>query len=55
MSDEIKIKCTKCGDTTFRFDIALLELRGDVLCECTTCSSTVRVRLGQDEVRITAP
>jgi hypothetical protein len=55
MSEEINIKCTKCGETTFRFDISLLKLKGEVVCECTTCMATVRVRLGQDEVRIISP
>lgn len=54
MGDETTIKCTKCGQSTFHFNMGLIELRGEVACECAACNAVVRVRLDQDEVRIIA-
>lgn len=54
MSDEITVRCTKCGQSAFRFSLQLLELKGEVICECSACNSAVRVRLCQDEVHIIA-
>lgn len=54
MEHEIIIKCTKCGQSTFRFNMGLIELRGEVACECAACNAVIRVRVDPDEVRIIA-
>lgn len=54
MDDEITIKCTRCGQSTFHLTVRLIELRGEVACECATCNAVTRVRLNQDEVWIIA-
>ena len=54
MDNEVTVRCAKCRQSAFQFSVQLIELRGEVVCECKACGSIVRVTLNQDEVRIVA-